>query len=118
VVVAGFTIGGSSAETVLIRVSGPTLGQAPFNVPGALADPKVTLNGIGAAPASAYAVDTGWGGDPAISAAAARVGAFAWPSTSSDSALLITLPPGSYTATVVGASLDTGVALIEIYEVP
>ncbi len=118
VVVAGFTVGGTSAETVLVRVSGPTLGQAPFNVPGALADPKVTLSAIGAVPGAVYAANSGWGGDPAIISAAARVGAFPWSSSSGDSAVLITLPPGNYTATVSGASLDTGVALIEVYEVP
>jgi hypothetical protein len=31
---------------------------------------------------------------------------------------LITLPPGAYTAQVSGASGDTGVALVEVYEVP
>jgi hypothetical protein len=37
---------------------------------------------------------------------------------SADSALLVTLPPGAYTAQVSGASGDTGVALVEVYEVP
>jgi hypothetical protein len=47
------------------------------------------------------------------------VGAFAWTAPSSaDSALLLTLPPGAYTAQVSGFSGDTGVALVEVYEVP
>jgi hypothetical protein len=47
------------------------------------------------------------------------VGAFAWNVLSSqDSAILVTLPPGQYTAQVSGSSGDTGVALVEIYEVP
>ncbi len=47
------------------------------------------------------------------------MGAFAWGSASSkDSAILVTLPPGAYTAQVSGASGDTGVALVELYEVP
>ena len=37
--------------------------------------------------------------------------------SSSDSAILVTLPPGAYTAQVLGASGDTGVALVEVYEV-
>jgi hypothetical protein len=32
--------------------------------------------------------------------------------------LLITLPPGLYSAGISGASGDTGVALVEVYEVP
>jgi hypothetical protein len=38
--------------------------------------------------------------------------------SSKDSALLITLPPGLYSAGIAGASGDTGVALVEVYEVP
>ena len=46
-------------------------------------------------------------------------GAFAWNNSSSnDSAILATLPPGAYTAQVSGASNDTGIALVEVYEVP
>jgi hypothetical protein len=49
---------------------------------------------------------------------AALVGAFAWSDPqSNDSALLVTLPPGPYTAHVSGASGDTGVALVEVYDV-
>jgi hypothetical protein len=63
--------------------------------------------------------DTGWGGDIQIAAAAANVGAFTWgTSPTPDSAILITLPPGSYTAQVSGKNGDSGLALVEIYEVP
>ena len=44
--------------------------------------------------------------------------AFPLPATSTDSALLVTLPPGSYTAQVNGASGSTGIALLEVYEMP
>jgi hypothetical protein len=37
---------------------------------------------------------------------------------SGDSAVIATLAPGNYTATVVGAGGATGVALIEVYELP
>jgi hypothetical protein len=48
-----------------------------------------------------------------------QVGAFLLPTvTSRDAALLITLAPGSYTAQVSGVGNTTGVALVEIYEVP
>ena len=61
--------------------------------------------------------NTGWGSDPAITAAAAKVGAFTWAAGSADSALLVTLQPGLYTAQVAGAVGDSGVALIEVYDV-
>jgi hypothetical protein len=60
----------------------------------------------------------GWGGNSQIAAESASAGAFSWGSApTADSALLVTLPPGSYTAEVSGASGDTGIALVELYEV-
>jgi len=61
------------------------------------------------------AANTGWAADAQVAAAAGKVGAFSWGAASTpDSALLITLAPGGYTAQVAGA---TGVALVEIYQV-
>ena len=37
---------------------------------------------------------------------------------SPDSAVLIELAPGNYTAQVSGVSATTGVALVEVYEAP
>ena len=53
-----------------------------------------------------------------IAAAAARSGTFTLATGSRDAALLVTLPPGTYTAQVSGVGGSTGVALIEVYEVP
>ena len=98
---------------MLIRASGPAL--TPFGVTGLLPDPELQLY----SGSTVLESNTGWGGNPEISATAAAVGAFGWSSsTSADSAILVTLPPGPYTAQVSGASGDTGVALVEIYEVP
>ncbi len=117
VLIAGFVIGGSAARTVLVRASGPAIAAAPFSVPGTLPDPQITLTNLGTG--AVVAGNGGWGGDPDISGTAASVGAFSWNNPSSaDSALLVTLPPGNYTATVSGAANDTGVALVEVYEVP
>ena len=63
--------------------------------------------------------NAGWAGNADIASAALTAGAFAWSNPAShDSAILVTLPPGAYTAQVSGSSGDTGVALVEIYEVP
>ena len=114
----GFVIGGSTSETVLIRASGPAL--ASFGVAGALLDPQLQLNRSNSDGTSTLLnSNTGWKGDPNIAAAASAVGAFPWNNTSSaDSALLVTLPPGAYTAVASGASGDTGVSLVEVYAVP
>jgi hypothetical protein len=114
--VTGFVVGGSTSKTVLIRASGPAL--APFGLSGTLADPVLQLFGPGSE-SDPIASNGGWGGDPAVSSAAAVVGAFAWSDTTShDAALLITLPPGPYTVEVTGQSGDTGLVLIEVYEDP
>jgi hypothetical protein len=47
----------------------------------------------------------------------ASTGAFAFPLDSADSALLVSLPPGAYTAQIVGLDGSTGIALAEVYEV-
>ncbi len=112
VLIAGFVIGGATSKTVLIRASGPAL--IPFGVTGTLPDPTLQLFSEGTLLAS----NSAWGGDPQISASAVSVGAFAWNfGQSNDSAILVTLPPGPYTAEISGASGDTGVALVEVYEV-
>ena len=116
--IAGFVISGTTSKTILVRASGPAIAAAPFNVPGTLADPQLTLYNQ-ASPTAAIAANTGWTGSAQVGAAASSVGAFTWTNPAGkDSAVLITLPPGAYTAQVAGASGDTGVALIEVYDVP
>ena len=114
VLVAGFVIAGESAKTVLVRAIGPTLGD--FGVPGSLADPRLSIQTFDAV----LAENDDWGADPAESAllsqAFSQVGAFALDPDSKDAAILITLPPGTYTAQVNGTGGSTGVALVEAYE--
>jgi hypothetical protein len=113
IMIAGFVIGGSTSRTVLIRASGPAL--VPYGVEGELPDPELELY----SGATLAGMNQGWGGSAVIANAAASVGAFAWTDPSSnDSAILVTLPPGAYTAQVVGAAGDVGIALVEVYEVP
>ncbi len=113
ILIAGFVIGGTTAKTVLVRASGPAL--TPFGVTGTLPDPRLQI--VNQAQTT-IASNSGWGGNAQIVSAAEAVGAFGWSNPSSnDSAILVTLPPGGYTAQVSGASGDTGVALVEVYEV-
>lgn len=114
--VAGFAINGSGLKTVLIRASGPAL--APYGISNYLPDPVVTLYNQAGVP---IATNDNWSDDPheapLIKAAAAATYAFAWPDGSNDAALLVTLPPGLYTAITKDKNGATGVGLIEVYEV-
>ncbi len=111
---AGFVIGGGSAKTVLIRAVGPTLKSA-FNLTGEVDDPKLTLFDSTAAK---IGDNDDWGGKTALATAFASVAAFPLPAGSKDAALLATLAPGNYTVEVTGDKNNTGIALVEIYELP
>ncbi len=113
---AGFTITGNVAKTVLIRGIGPGLAVPPFSVGGTLATPALSLFD---APGNLLQSNAGWGATPALLAAFAQTGAFSLGTApTADSALLVTLAPGGYTAQVSGVGGTSGVALIEVYEVP
>jgi YVTN family beta-propeller protein len=114
ILIAGFVITGSTSRTVLIRGAGPAL--TPLGVSGVLGDPRLQLFGTGQ---NLVAANFGWGGSPQVVAAAAAVGAFPWTQPlGDDSAILVTLAPGTYTAQIAGNTGDTGVALIEVYALP
>ena len=116
--IAGFVVSGSTPKKVLVRAVGPTLAAAPFNVAGVLADPILRLV---RADNLVVRENDNWesGNDAALVIdASVRVGAFPLASGSNDAAILINLPPGTYNAQASGAGTTTGVALIEVYEVP
>ena len=85
-----------------------------------MTDPQLTLVNISSSPAVMVAGNNDWGGDPAVSVTASRVGAFAVTNVASkDAMLLITLPPGNYTAQAAPvAGTAGGTAITEVYEVP
>ena len=112
ILIAGFAITGNVSRTVLIRGVGPTL--ARYGVSGLLANPQLQVFQGN----TFLAQNDDWSGDTTLAAIAAQVNTFALDANSKDAALLLTLPPGAYTAQVSGVSNTTGVALVEIYEVP
>jgi hypothetical protein len=109
----GFVVGGSGTKTVLVRAIGPTLGAAPFGIPGTVADPQLTL----LQGSTQIVTNDNWGGTAPLSAAFKQVGAFDLPANSRDAAVLTTLAPGNYTVQVSGVGGTTGIALVEVYEV-
>jgi len=114
--IAGFVLTGDLPRKLLIRAVGPTLVQ--FGVTGVLADPQLSLY----SGSTLIATNDNWSGNPAdaaqLAAAAVQVSDFPLPVNSLDAALLVTLPPGLYSAHVEGANGGTGVALVEVYVMP
>jgi hypothetical protein len=87
-----------------------------FNVPGVINDPELTVYDHAG---KVVARNDNWGSDGSgttLAAAFNRVGAFQFKAGSRDSALLVSLPPGNYTAHVTGVNGTTGVALVEAYD--
>ncbi len=133
VAIGGFIIGGSEPMTVLIRARGPSMGGAPFNVPGTLSNPMVQLY----SGQTIIAQNDNWQttnpqcDSPAISCGnAAQITSTgkdpcqSFPGQSSppqgctlESAILVTLPPGRYTAIISGVGGTTGVGLVEVFDV-
>jgi hypothetical protein len=113
VLIGGFIVSGNHPKTLLVRGIGPAL--STFGIAGALPDPVLTLYQEN----QVIATNTGWANRAEVANAASQTGAFALPTDSKDSALLITLNPGAYTAQIKSAKKNSsGIALIEIYEVP
>ncbi len=112
ILIAGFALSGVAPKRVLIRAVGPTLGA--LGVTGALSDPRLEV--VNQATGSTAAANDNWTAD--LAAVFSSVGAFALNPGSTDAAVVATLPPGSYTAKVSGANRGTGVALVEVYELP
>ncbi len=108
VIISGFILGGTLGDdTILVRALGPSLGGD--GVANALADPILSVyNDEGTQVAS----NDNW---QATQQRAIQDAGLA-PTNPSEAALLITLPPGNYTALVAGVNGATGVGLIEVYD--
>jgi hypothetical protein len=111
--IAGFTIAGEGSVKVLVRAVGPSLAQ--FAVNGALENPHLALYRS----STLISANDDWTSDDAAAILEAQraAGAFEFLPKSHDAAILTRLGPGSYTAQI-SSPTGTGIALIEIYEVP
>jgi len=116
VVIGGFIIQGAEAKRVVIRAIGPELTQ--YGVPNALANPTLELHdGTDALIAS----NNNWvatiigGIITSDQVAAIRASGYA-PGDPRESAMIVNLPPGNYTAIVRGVANTTGIALAEVYD--
>jgi hypothetical protein len=110
VMIGGFILGnGAGTTNVLIRGLGPSLtGQG---IAGALADPTLELHdGNGALVQS----NDNWKASQQADIEATG----APPTNDLESAMVVTIPTGAYTAIVTGKNGGTGVGLVELYRLP
>ena len=106
IVIAGFILGNHSGnDRCVVR------GLAAVGVPSPLADPRLELRDVNGA---LIGSDNNWQDDPAQAALISGVGLA--PSSTLDAAIMVTLPPGPYTALLLGNGGTTGVGLVEVYD--
>ena len=105
VMIAGVIVQ-TSSEKVIVRALGPTL--ASFGITNPLADPTLELHD---ANGSLLASNDNWKSTQQTEITASGYA----PPNDLESAIVSTLAPGNYTATVRGANNTTGVALVEVY---
>lgn len=107
VLIGGFMISGSVPKKLILRAVGPTLGSA--GVGGAMEDPMLELFDSGG---NTIKENDDWEeSDQAADIAATGVA----PASPRESAMVVTLQPGSYTAVVRGWEQTEGVGLVEAY---
>ncbi len=105
VLIGGFIVHGTQPLSTLLRAIGPSLPVA-----NALGDPVLELHD---SEGSIVAANDNWRSDQEAAIEATTIP----PTNDAESAILVTLVPGNYTAVVTGKDNSTGVALVEVYQV-
>ena len=105
VLVGGFIVTGTHEKRILVRAIGPSLA-----LPDKLLDPTLDLHDSSG---QTIAVNDNWVNAPNVQEIIDTTIA---PTDNLESAILMTLPPGYYTATVSGVGNTTGTALVEAYD--
>lgn len=108
VMIAGFIVEGNDPQTVVVRAMGPSL--AAYGIADPLPDPTLEL--VRMSDGAVVASNNDWQGGVSAAGISARGLA---PPDARESAVLVTLAPGAYTAIVRGMAGATGVGLVEVY---
>ncbi len=109
VLIAGFIITGTDPKKVIIRGMGPSLN----GVNGTLADPTLELHQGN----TTIAVNDNWKMKSDGTSQQAEVESTTIPPPNDlESALVMTLNPGSYTAVLSGKAGGTGIGVVEVYD--
>jgi cysteine-rich secretory family protein len=105
VLIGGFIVTGTQSKKVIVRGIGPSL-----PLPGKMLDPMLELHDSSGA---VIAANDNWQQN-ANSAEIADSGVA--PTNPSESAILMSLAPGSYTAVLSGVNQTRGTAVVEVYD--
>jgi hypothetical protein len=109
VLIAGFIITGTEPKKVVIRGIGPSL----TGVGSTLSDPTLELHQGN----MTLATNDNWKTKPDGTSQQAEIEATTiQPTRDQESAILMTLNPGSYTAVLSGKNGETGVGVVEVYD--
>lgn len=108
VAIGGFIVSGTTPKTFVVRATGPSL--AAHGVPDTLANPTLTL--VRNSDNLIVAFNDNWG--TAANAWQLLPSGFA-PAHANESAILITLNPGAYSAIVSGVGGTTGIGMVEVF---
>jgi len=111
VMIAGLIIQGTGPQTVVITATGPSL--VPFGITNPLADPTLQL--VRQSDSAILATNDDWQMAPNYLDILAS--GFA-PTDPKESAIMMTLAPGAYTAIVQGAGGGSGVSVVGVFRVP
>jgi hypothetical protein len=111
VMISGFIITAGTAKKVILRALGPSLEQA--DVPDPLPDPFLELR---ASDTSLITSNNNWRDNTAAQQQDIINNQLA-PPNDLESAIVITLQPGTYSAIIRGQGNTTGVGLLEVYDV-
>jgi hypothetical protein len=107
VLISGFIVGDVGSTTVVVRAIGPSL--AASGLSGVLSDPKLTIYD---STGTAIASNDNWQDN--VNSIDIQKNALA-PPNPLESALVLHLPAGAYTAIESGADGGTGIGLVEVY---
>ena len=105
--IGGFIINGTDPRQVLLRGIGPSLGN--FGIVNPLADPVLELHGTGG---FSTVTNQNWRDTQENEIMATGLA----PTNYLESAILVTLDPGAYTAILHGNNDGVGVGLVEVYD--
>lgn len=108
--IGGFIITGDAPKKVILRAIGPSL--AASGLTNVLSNPFLELHG--GAEDALIATNDNWqdNAESAAQLAAAEL----MPGNPNEAAMVVTLPPGQYTAVIGGKDGSSGTALVEIYD--
>ncbi len=118
VMITGFIVTDGAPKRILIRAVGQRLSQAPFGLSGVLTNPILRVfNSSGQLVLENDNWNSSDNDQAALAVATASAGAFSFgTAANNDSALIATLSPGTYTASVSGVGNTSGIGLLEVYD--